>query len=42
MKGSNVIAKAGMIGSGNILVIKKMEMSCPRDRMMAINMKPEK
>lgn len=42
MNGSRVMARAGMIGSGNILVIIKMEISWPSERMIAMNMKPEK
>jgi hypothetical protein len=42
MKGSRVMANAGIMGSGNIRVIMKMEISWPNERMIAINMNPVK
>lgn len=40
--GSRVKAKAGMMGSGNILDIMTMDIICPRERMIAMYMNPEK
>lgn len=42
MNGYKVIAKAGIIGSGNILVIKTKDTICPRESIIAIYIKPVK
>jgi hypothetical protein len=36
------MANAGIIGSGNILVIMKIEMSCPSERIIAMYINPLK
>ena len=42
MKGYRVMARAGMIGSGNMRLMATIEMICPKDKMIAIYMKPAK
>jgi hypothetical protein len=42
MKGSSVIASAGIIGSGNILVIITSEIIWPKANIIAIYIKAEK